>query len=410
MPEPETLATWLRDFSERAVVPPLSEDFVRVVDDRIASRMPEIAADPMLTEDLHNSTRAQWRSFAASLLADHALILPPAAADLARSLARRGMDLSALLKVYRTAYQAVFQFLTDVTDALDETAPARDEVLKFMWSRAEQWLDDSVESLIETFYAERHQLIEGELLRRTQLVNDLLRGTAADVGLASTELSHAFTHWQTGFVVWAASADGADSAERLLDFANQTARALRAPRPLTLMTGSRELWFWVASPSKPENLALAELAGPLTDAQTRLAHGVPARGLPGFRSSHVEARAAQRVSLEAVFPPPILDYRDVELLCLVADSPELVRRMVDREIGDLCGADKNLTQVRDTLLAHYENGLNVEATAERLFVHKNTVRYRLARAEELLGHPLAERAAKVELALRYVELFGLPPQ
>jgi hypothetical protein len=405
---PETLATWLREFSERAVVPPLSDEFVRMVDARITSQIPEIAGDPMLTEDLHNSTRAQWRSFATNLVTDHAFGLPPAAAELARSLARRGLDLSVLLKVYRAAHQAVFQYFADVTDALDETAPPRDEVLKFMWSRAEQWMNDSVEALIETFYAERHQLIEGELLRRTQLVNDLLRGSAANVDQASTELSHAFAHWQTGFVLWASSADGVDSAERLLDLANQTARALRAPRPLTLMTGSRELWFWVASASQPELRSLTQLAAPLADAQTRLAHGVPARGLPGFRNSHVEARAAQRVSIEAVRPPTILDYRDVELLCLVADSPDLVRRMVIREIGDLCAADKNLTQVRETLMAHYANGLNVEATAEQLFVHKNTVRYRLTRAEELLGHPLAERAAKVELALRYVELFGPP--
>ena len=52
--------------------------------------------------------------------------------------------------------------------------------------------------------------------------------------------------------------------------------------------------------------------------------------------------------------------------------------------------------------------MNVEAAAERLFVHKNTVRYRLSRTEELLGHPLAERAALVELALRHVAVFGPP--
>lgn len=51
---------------------------------------------------------------------------------------------------------------------------------------------------------------------------------------------------------------------------------------------------------------------------------------------------------------------------------------------------------------------SVEAVADRLFVHKNTVRYRIARAEELLGHPLTERAAHLALALRYVALFGPP--
>ncbi|WP_157693077.1 PucR family transcriptional regulator [Pedococcus dokdonensis] len=390
----------------------MSDEFVRRVDARIASQVPEVGADHMLMDELHDSTRAQWRSFATSLVGDHTFTLPPAASALARSLARRGMDLSLLLKVYRSAQQSVFQFFTEVTDAFDESAPPRDEVLKFMWSRAEQWLNDSVEALIETFYAERHQLIEGALLRRTQLVDDLLRGSTANLDAASAELSHALTHWQTGLVVWAAGtdlADGADSAERLLDFANLAARALRAPRPLTLMTGSRELWFWVASPSQPELQSLAELVDALGEARLRLAHGVPARGLAGFRSSHVEARAAQRVSIEAVRPPAILDYRDVELVCLAAGSADLVNRMVVRELGALCAADKNLVQVRETLLAHYRGGFNVERTAEQLFVHKNTVRYRLARAEDLLGHPIEVQAAKVELALRHVELFGPPP-
>ncbi|MGW8683931.1 helix-turn-helix domain-containing protein [Streptomyces sp. NPDC055817] len=50
----------------------------------------------------------------------------------------------------------------------------------------------------------------------------------------------------------------------------------------------------------------------------------------------------------------------------------------------------------------------MEATAEQLFVHKNTVRYRLTRAEKILGHPLTDHTAKVELALRYIALFGPP--
>lgn len=82
--------------------------------------------------------------------------------------------------------------------------------------------------------------------------------------------------------------------------------------------------------------------------------------------------------------------------------------MVLREVGGLCGTDKNLAQLRDTVLAYFSNSHNVEATAEQLFVHKNTVRYRLTRAEKILGHPLTDRTAKVELALRYIAAFGLP--
>jgi DNA-binding PucR family transcriptional regulator len=45
--------------------------------------------------------------------------------------------------------------------------------------------------------------------------------------------------------------------------------------------------------------------------------------------------------------------------------------------------------------------------ASELIVHKNTVRYRLGQAEELIGHPLSERRAHLELALRHLDWY--PP-
>ncbi len=65
--------------------------------------------------------------------------------------------------------------------------------------------------------------------------------------------------------------------------------------------------------------------------------------------------------------------------------------------------------IRETVLAYIESGLNAEATAQGLFVHKNTVRYRLGKAEELLGHSLSQRIAYLEVALRHASMFGPPP-
>lgn len=50
-----------------------------------------------------------------------------------------------------------------------------------------------------------------------------------------------------------------------------------------------------------------------------------------------------------------------------------------------------------TLRAYLACGMRVESTATRLFVHQNTVRYRLARFEELTGANLRETMALVEL-------------
>jgi DNA-binding PucR family transcriptional regulator len=46
------------------------------------------------------------------------------------------------------------------------------------------------------------------------------------------------------------------------------------------------------------------------------------------------------------------------------------------------------------------------AAGERLTLHKNTVRYRIGKAEESLGHPLGEDRLQVELALLAAQWLG----
>ena len=45
-------------------------------------------------------------------------------------------------------------------------------------------------------------------------------------------------------------------------------------------------------------------------------------------------------------------------------------------------------------------------TAERMALHKNSVQYRIRRAEEALGAPIEARHADLELALRACQYLG----
>lgn len=400
------LESWLEEFAHEALRAEAVERFVRYVDKGILAQLPQIAADPLLTQDLDQSTDSQWRAFLEMVVADdYHHHLPSQAGNLARSLARRGMDLGVLLKVYRAAHQLVFAYLSEVTQEEPLPRPGRDEALVFIWSRAGQWIDDTVEQLIETFYAERQLLVEGALARRASLIDGLLQETVRPTERVSADLGHRLDHWQTGFVIWQATSVVHD--RDLETYAGELARAAGAPSPLLHVAGHRDRWGWLATPTPPDLAGLQELSSRLSASGVRISLGTPHRGPDGFRRSHQEARAAHKVATTAVLAPPVVDYQEVELLCLVDGNRSLVERMVLREVGPLCGADKNLAQVRQTTLA-FLTQRNLDAVADALFVHKNTVRYRLAKAEELLGHPLTERAAYVELALRHIALFGPP--
>jgi DNA-binding PucR family transcriptional regulator len=59
------------------------------------------------------------------------------------------------------------------------------------------------------------------------------------------------------------------------------------------------------------------------------------------------------------------------------------------------------------LLVFLRNGGSYKATAEQLMLHKNTVQYRIRKAEESLGRPVGENRHDVELALQASHWLGL---
>lgn len=401
------LEDWLVRFVQASIDDAEVAHFVDVVDAEILRTLPELAADAMLVEDLNRSTRHQWLAFLAALgKPEHELALPTQSFDLARSLARRGFEVRVLLRVYLNAHHGVFAYLSDAIDKLAATEPAPDEVLRAIWRRADLWMDEALETLIETFYAERQRELAGSAVRRAELVDEILAGKTVDVAEASATIHHPLHLTQTAFQVWAR--DVTDETVSTLEAAAETiAKQFENARLMTQLSGSRDLRCWLATPVSPSPQAISALADLHFDGLA-VAFGRPGDGLDAFRVSHLEARSAQRLAVAAALKPRFVDYRDVEMLCIaLADTPAL-KRMVLREVGPICHAGKNLAPIRETVLAFLKNRMNVEATAEKLYVHGNTVRYRLAKAEELLGYPLVDRPSHIELALQYVGYFGPP--
>ena len=84
------------------------------------------------------------------------------------------------------------------------------------------------------------------------------------------------------------------------------------------------------------------------------------------------------------------------ILPAVVADPELGDRLVRRYLEPL-GSGTSAALLRETLECHLSNGQRVERTASAMFVHQNTVRYRLSRFSDLTGIELRSPVSSFEL-------------
>jgi hypothetical protein len=69
------------------------------------------------------------------------------------------------------------------------------------------------------------------------------------------------------------------------------------------------------------------------------------------------------------------------------------------DVAPLADDDDHNARLRDTVRVSLQEKASFEATEERLILGKNSVQYRVRKAEEALGHPIDEHRLQVELAL-----------
>jgi DNA-binding PucR family transcriptional regulator len=82
------------------------------------------------------------------------------------------------------------------------------------------------------------------------------------------------------------------------------------------------------------------------------------------------------------------------------------RAFVAEQLGPLGGDTDEACRLRATLEAFFDSNSNFRATAARLGIHHNTVRYRLEQIERLLDRPIGHQRLKLELALHLAGRVG----
>lgn len=134
---------------------------------------------------------------------------------------------------------------------------------------------------------------------------------------------------------------------------------------------------------------------------------VGGRGIAGFRGASEEtSRISSIASRLDHRPSRIVSYDQVSLLGLLLENTDYAVDFVNRELGRLAEDTAPTATLRETVLAYFECRHSPRAAGERLYVAKNTVIYRLKRAEELIGRTLDERPVETWAALLIAKSLG----
>lgn len=403
MSERRPVETWFDEFVATESAPALVDAWAHRIADAIVAAVPEIADDASVAALMRTAVKAHWSTFLAMLTEPEGEVrLVRPAVEFASELARRQLHLDVLLRVHRTAQNETWRYATEVVRGLPPGEVDNTEVLVYFWERASGWIDSALAASIEVYQAERDRIRQTTDARRLEAVRDALEGQVTDLREFSARLGgYPVSTCHTAVVL---STDDDDAVSDLERAASGLANDLGSRRPLFVVPGGRELWCWIGTRSAPDLESLRAREAQLGKQSIKVYVGTPGDGLEGFTVSHREARAAQRIALRAAPDQTLTLFPDVEVLSLISQAPDGWPRFTARTLGELGQPGETAERLRETVQALLTLG-SVEETARALSIHKNTVRYRVGQAEEILGRPVHQAPVELALALRYHATF-----
>ena len=325
---------------------------------------------------------------------------PTAAVDYARRLAQQDVPAVLLIRAYRVGQARFLRHC--IEELLRQSSGDHLEGLATleMIETVSDYVDRVVEQVLTTFGQARDDWLRDRSAVLAMRVRELLASRPVDVGATEHALGYRLDQHHVGIVAWVDEPPAADALERIRRVVGTLGRDLGCPAtPLVVPADESSAWAWI--PSKLSLARTKELDAATTSEPTvSLAVGEPARGIDGFRRSHRQAMSARGVALAAGDQrspiTPFVDVAPIAMLCADLDS---ARAWIHETLGELAVDSSRNEGLRETARVFLQTGGSYTATAEQMFLHRNTAQYRVRKAEEVRGRPLRDGRLDVELAL-----------
>ncbi|MFQ6148077.1 PucR family transcriptional regulator [Streptomyces seoulensis] len=369
----------------------------------VIAEVPELGGGPAPFETLRMGTEAATLH-ALLLLTDPTAerAVPEESLLGDREFARRRLGLDKVLRGIRVAHAALTRAL--MAGCQELVAPAERAVeFRRISELLFGFVDDFSSRMTAEYLAEHDRWLTSGAAAREEAVRALLDGQPVRRRAAGELLGYRLEGRHLAVIAWCHS-PAADAAGDLQRAAAELLHLRGCASTLVVPTGRTTVWAWGEPPARPPADAPAEPSYP---EGVRLACGSVRPGVSGFRQSHQDARHAVRVAhLNPHGTGPVVDYPDVELAALLSADLPALRRFVGDELGALAADSRSADQLRRTLRLYLRNERGLTAAAAQLHVARNTVTYRVKRAQELLGHDLTARLPEVMAALEAARTLG----
>jgi DNA-binding PucR family transcriptional regulator len=305
----------------------------------------------------------------------------------------QGIPLDGLLQAFRVGHRTLWQAIVDEA----APSPAGREAAIRLAGEAMEYIDLASTHVAEAYLRESGQLAELIQRRRRDLLENLLAGRLPDE--AETETLGLGLERDADLLVAVASLDeSAETDDRALAQAANSIAAAIGSRALVVV---RQDEVAAVLPLGGRTASAIGVALDVGRAGAEREHGIRmligvsgvCRGLGEVGQRYLEAHQALRRSNPGRPIVSLSELSPFEHLVASADRP--TRASIAMEATPL--AENGNRMLMETLRAYLDADLDVARTAEVLYVHPNTVRYRLRRIGELTGLDPQRFSGQVEL-------------
>lgn len=316
-----------------------------------------------------------------------------------RAAVRQRVPLARILDSQHLAHQ---KFSDALVDEFSERVAPEDQPQRL--SALSHFLVDHVSSFAAActaaYISEERAWLAGTEGSRAELVRSLLRGdpVPGDVSRALRYELNGRSH--VALVLRRDPRTSAPDAVPVDRVAASLLTTMGCFSQLVIAPGIDEVWCWGSIAEKAVRSAdtLPRSPGVL------VAIGSLAAGAEGFRQTHEDAQEALRVAELAAtdaIREGIFSFDSLQLAALLTAEPRRAARFALDTLGPLGRPGES--SLRETLSAYLACHGSPATAAAKLGVAKNTVSYRIKRAEELLGRNIRDHQQELSIALYLTE-------